>query len=151
LKAILVAVDFSEVSGRVVERAAQLAEASNSALCLLHVGPPEADMFGAQLVRKVVSPDEVPDSLRKAHAQLAQLVEELRGRGLRIESSLVRGKAVESILEEASLRDVELIALGSHGHSPLYRAIVGSVSEGVLRGTKHPVLIIPSEGGSRGH
>jgi nucleotide-binding universal stress UspA family protein len=64
--------------------------------------------------------------------------------GLDVDAVLVRGMAVQSILEEARVRDVELIVLGSHGHGAFYRAIVGSVGEGVLRGSTRPVLIVPS-------
>ena len=72
------------------------------------------------------------------------LESELRMQGLDVDAVLVRGTAVRSILEEARVRDVELIVLGSHGRGAFYRAIVGSVGEGVLRGSQRPVLIVPS-------
>jgi nucleotide-binding universal stress UspA family protein len=34
--------------------------------------------------------------------------------------------------------------MGSHGHTAMYRVLVGSVSEGVLRGTTVPVLFVPA-------
>jgi nucleotide-binding universal stress UspA family protein len=142
LKDILVALDFSNHCDDVVERAANLAQASGSKLWLLHVGPPEADLFGRQLVRKVVT-DEIPEALREDGERLERTVSVLRERGLQAEGILVRGMPVESILEEARIRDVETIVLGAHGRSPLYRAFVGSVSEGVLRGATQPVLIVP--------
>jgi nucleotide-binding universal stress UspA family protein len=147
VKDILVALDFSKHSGEVVERAASLAQASGSKLWLLHVGPPEADLFGRQLLRKVVEGD-VPDALSEEHEQLERAAADLRKRGLEAETVLVRGTPVESILEEAGIRDVETIVLGSHGRNPLFRAFIGSVSEGVLRGTTRPVLIVPVDTGA---
>jgi nucleotide-binding universal stress UspA family protein len=129
VKSILVAVDFSNTMASAVGCAVSLADAASAKLWLLHVGPPEADMFGKQLVRKVVEGD-VPPELREPHEK--------------VDAVLARGTAVQSILEEARVRDVELIVLGSHGHGAFYRAIVGSVGEGVLRGSTRPVLIVPS-------
>lgn len=143
MKSILVAVDFSNTTQSAVECAVSLADAASAKLWLLHVGPPEADMFGKQLVRKVVE-DDVPSELREPHEKLQALESELRMQGLDVDAVLVRGTAVQSILEEARVRDVELIVLGSHGRGAFYRAIVGSVGEGVLRGSARPVLIVPS-------
>ena len=143
MKSILVAVDFSDTMASAVDCAVSLADAASAKLWLLHVGPPESDMFGQQLVRKVVEGD-VPPELRDPHERLQALESELRMRGLDVDAVLVRGTAVKSILEEARLRDVELIVLGSHGHGAFYRTIVGSVGEGVLRGSTRPVLIVPS-------
>lgn len=145
MKSILVAFDFSENGRHVIECAASLADASDTKLWLLHVGSPEPDLFGQQLMRKVVSPDDVPENLRESWDALHATAEELRSRGIDVEPVFLRGKATECILAEAQRRDVELIVMGAHGHSTLYRAIVGSVSEGVLRGTKQPVLIVPMQ------
>ena len=51
MKSILVAVDFSDTMASAVECAVSLADAAFAKLWLLHEGPPEADMFGKQLVR----------------------------------------------------------------------------------------------------
>jgi nucleotide-binding universal stress UspA family protein len=142
VKDILVACDFSNHCDEVIERAANLAQASGAKLWILHVGSPEADLFGRQLVRKVVE-DEVPEALREDAERLEATAVALREKGLQAEAILVRGTPVESILEEARVRDVETIVLGAHGRNPIYRAFVGSVSEGVLRGSTGPVLIIP--------
>jgi nucleotide-binding universal stress UspA family protein len=143
LKGILVALDFSKNGSNVVEQAESLAKASSTPLWLLHVGAPEPDMFGKQLVRKVVSAADVPDHLKEDWDRLHAVAAELRDRGLDAEPVFVRGTAVECILEEARLRDVEIIVMGAHGRGSLFRALVGSVSEGVLRGSTRPVLIVP--------
>ena len=35
--------------------------------------------------------------------------------------------------------------MGSHGHGAIYELLVGSVTEGVLRKARCPVLVVPSE------
>ena len=38
----------------------------------------------------------------------------------------------------------DLIVMGSHGHGSVYNLLVGSVTEGVLKISKHPVLLVPT-------
>lgn len=47
------------------------------------------------------------------------------------------------ILRTAEELAVDLIAMGVHGHGPLMRALLGSVSSEVLRQTSAPVLLVP--------
>jgi nucleotide-binding universal stress UspA family protein len=142
VKTILVAIDLSDFTPAVVEQAARIASDSASRLCLLHVGPAEADFLGQQLYRKVVE-GEVPEQLRERYQKLRELERELRDRGIDASSLLAQGKAIETILEEASRSGAEMIVLGSHKGGALYR-LLGSTSEGVLRGATSPVLIVPS-------
>ncbi len=144
MKSVLVAVDHFKGTDSIVEKAAVLASAAACKLWLLYVAPPEPDMFGQQIGRKVVT-DDVPESLADEYAQLSEIVTGLRRRGIDAEPILVRGNAVDCILEEARIHDVEFIVLGARGRGTLYRALVGSVSEGVLRGSSCPVLIVPSK------
>ena len=51
---------------------------------------------------------------------------------------------VDKILQEAKKLDASLIVMGSHGHGALYHLLVGSVTEGVLKGTACPVLVVPA-------
>jgi nucleotide-binding universal stress UspA family protein len=150
VKRILVAVDLSDLTPAVVEQATRLACDASTGLCLLHVGPPAADFLGQQIYRKVVAA-EVPEGLRESHAKLVLLEEQVRERGVDVESLFVRGKAIESILEEARRMDAEMIVIGSHRTGGLYR-LLGSISEGVLRGATCPVLVVPAprrdQGGS---
>ena len=40
--------------------------------------------------------------------------------------------------------EADLIMMGSHGHSAIYRLLVGSVTEGVMRKAPCPIMIVPS-------
>jgi nucleotide-binding universal stress UspA family protein len=57
---------------------------------------------------------------------------------------LVQGPTVETILEEATRLNADLIILGSHGRGAAIQLLVGSVSGGVLQKSKCPVLIVPT-------
>jgi nucleotide-binding universal stress UspA family protein len=56
---------------------------------------------------------------------------------------MVMGPFVETIVEQADQTLADMIVIGSHGHGALFRMVLGSVSEGVVRQTDCPVLVVP--------
>jgi len=148
MQTVLAAVDFSEVTEAVVERAASLARAFSAHLVLLHVAEPDPEFVGFEAGPQSVR-DARADELREEHRSLQQRAEELRGQGLDVQASLVPGPTIETIVQRAQQLAADLVVLGSHGHGALHRALLGSVSEGVLRRAGRPVLIIPTRRSGR--
>ena len=70
------------------------------------------------------------------------IAERLRKAGLDTTALLVQGETVETILNEASNLNVDMIVLGSHGRGAMYQLFVGSVSEGVLHKSECPLLAV---------
>jgi nucleotide-binding universal stress UspA family protein len=58
---------------------------------------------------------------------------------------LVQGATIKTILQEAIKLKSDMIVIGSHGHGALYKTLVGSVSEGVIRQASCPVVVIPAQ------
>lgn len=143
MERILAAVDFSPVSNQLIEQAVSLARVFSAELILLHAAAPDPDFVGYEAGPQTVR-DSRAHELRDEHRDLQRRAEALRGEGLAVESFLIQGPAREVILERASHFAVDLIVIGSHGHGALYRTLVGSVSEGVLRRATCPVLVVPA-------
>lgn len=59
-----------------------------------------------------------------------------------VTTRMERGDPAETILRIATEESHDLIVLGSHGHSRIRRALLGSVSERVLRDGSTPVLLM---------
>jgi len=57
----------------------------------------------------------------------------------------VAGDEVESIISESLKSHADMIVMGSHGHGALFHLLVGSVSEGVVRRSECPVVIVPTD------
>jgi nucleotide-binding universal stress UspA family protein len=145
MKRILAAVDFSEVSDAVVSHAASLAQAFSARLLLLHVAAPDPEFVGLEVGPQTVR-DARADELRREHRELQHRARDLRDRGFDAEAFLIQGPTVDTILERAEHLDADLLVLGSHGHGAAYRALLGSISGGVLHRATVPVLIIPQRG-----
>ena len=139
---ILVAIDFSPIAEVAVRYALSLAQSLGIQLTLLHVAAPDPDFVGYE-----AGPQSVRDAraheLRAEHVELQQTAAELRATGVEVEALLVQGETVEMILHEAEKLNADLIVLGSHGHGRIFEALVGSVSDGVIRNAKCPVVIVP--------
>jgi nucleotide-binding universal stress UspA family protein len=139
---ILAAVDFSPVSNRVYEVAAEMAAHLGAQVLVINVTEPEVDYVG-------VAPPQAygisEDSVRKnVEARLAAGKEQLEAAGVVADVVHRWGPPVGTILEEAERIGAGLVVLGSHGHGALYNLLVGSVAEGVLRHSKVPVLVVPA-------
>jgi nucleotide-binding universal stress UspA family protein len=143
MKTVLVPVDFSPVTPAAIEQAARLAQAFSSAVWLLHVAAPDPDFVGYEPGPSTVR-EQVAHEMRDTHRRLQEHASQLRERGIDATALQVQGATVETILHEAERLTADVIVLGSHGHGALHRALLGSVSEGVLHQATCPVLILPS-------
>jgi nucleotide-binding universal stress UspA family protein len=143
MKNILAAVDFSPISTEVVDLAGRLATAFSSAVWIVHVAPPEPDFVGYDAGPPNVR-DQVAHEMRDTHRRVQDAADRLRAQRLEATALQVQGPTAETILREAERLHADMIVLGSHGHGVLRRALLGSVSEGVLHGATCPVLIVPA-------
>jgi nucleotide-binding universal stress UspA family protein len=140
---ILVPVDFSEVTTRVLGYASVLGAALSGQLYLLHVTAPDPEFVGYAAGPQTVR-DQVARRYREVHQRLQAEAEALRESGLDAIAILAQGPSVETILKEAGRLGVDLIVMGSHGHGAVHHLLVGSVSQGVLKKSPCPVMVVPS-------
>lgn len=142
MKTMLVPIDFSDVTAAVVAAAGDWAVAGGHRVHLFHVLPEEADLVGYESGMQMLPympPAEPTEENRLMRISQEQLV----ARGLEVTARVVQGSAVVDILEEALSIGADVIVLGSHRHGMLHHLLLGSVSGGVLRRAKCPVLIVP--------
>ncbi len=140
---ILVAVDLSGASQKILHYAKTLALDLSAKVWLLHVVKPELGFTGFGSDQQSV-PDQVAQKYHKENKELQTEADKLQNSGIDAASLLVQGAAVEVILDEASKLNIDLIVVGSHGHGAVYHMVIGSVSEGVLHRSSCPVLVVPT-------
>jgi nucleotide-binding universal stress UspA family protein len=144
MKTILVPVDFSDVTPRVVDTARSMAKAFAARIVLLHISEPEPDFVGFEpgplAVRTTVAHDFKAEKQR-----LEELKTQASTDGLEVLALHIQGPLVEKVLAEAEKQNADLIVMGSHGHGALFEFLVGSVTNGVLKSAKCPVLVVPAK------
>jgi nucleotide-binding universal stress UspA family protein len=144
MKSILVPVDFSDVTLKVVKAAIQLAKPFQSRITLMHVTEITPQILGIGPAPEAVPTPTLEESTESGVTEkLARLEELVTAVGLDSNSVELQGAPVESILNQAEKSRVDLIVLGSHSRGPLYHLFVGGVTEGVLKRARCPVLVVP--------
>jgi universal stress protein A len=145
MKTILVSVDFSDVTLKVVKAAVHLAKPFQSKIILVHVfepGPPLMGIGGGPDVVPVPQTHEpiAPPDYTERFARLQEMISSI---GLVSTIVELQGIPAELILSQAENSRVDLIVLGSHSRGPLSHLFLGSVADGVLQRARCPVLIVP--------
>jgi len=142
---ILVAIDLSPASEKVVAAAGRVAKLTGAKIYILHAAEPEPDFVGYDAGPEVVR-TQVANEYRREHRDVQALADRLRADGLDATALLIQGPTVETALREADHLDAELIVVGTHGHSAVYDVLIGSYSAGIIRKSKRPVLVVPIRG-----
>ncbi|MCR9104787.1 MAG: universal stress protein [Gammaproteobacteria bacterium] len=133
---ILVAVDLSEESSSVIDRARQIAQAGTQ-LHLIHVIEPLSFAYGGDIPMDFSGiQDEIHE---QASAQLKRFAQSHDIEPAR--QHLLLGKPDVEIQALAEELDADLIVVGSHGRSGL-ALLMGSTANGVLHGAKRDVLAV---------
>lgn len=142
MKTILVPVDFSPMTPRVIAEAATLARPLQGRIVLFHVTEPVAKIVDYAVI--VVSVAQINEAAAKeAKRRLTEFEVQLKAEGLNAESIQVNGSPVPEIIEQAKKLPADYIIVGSHGHKALYDLLVGSTAGGVLKRSACPVIIVP--------
>jgi nucleotide-binding universal stress UspA family protein len=142
-KKILVPTDFSEPSEAAVAYAVGLAQELGAEVHVVHsfelplVGFPDGVLaVSAEMASRIIDASETA---------LARIREEYAARGVTLETSLEQADPREGVLAAAKKNGADLIVMGTHGRRGLARALIGSVTEAVVRTSPVPVLTVHSD------
>lgn len=144
---ILCPTDFSESASLALRYADEFARSSKSDLFVIYadslIPPP---YFTSDQVGELVESRKRARETADRHLQ--RYVRDVLGDGTQVETAIVEGSPVSSILRAADQRNAGLIVMGAHGVSGFNRLMLGSVAERVLRETDRPVLSVRAREGS---
>lgn len=137
---ILVPLDGSKLSEEILDHIEYLAKRSNAEIILLRVVPffwPDEFLH----VRKMG--DELDN---EACQYLYAMNAKLEKRGIEGEIFVDEGHIPEVICDFASEKEIDLIAMSTHGLGGLRRSYLGSVTDKVIQVSPVPVLVYRSTG-----
>jgi nucleotide-binding universal stress UspA family protein len=141
LKMILAPTDFSRHSNHAIRYAAELARQFGATLVLLHI---VTDDVLQDISKTHIPPHPVDkvfeDLTQEAREQYARCVMQDVKDGLDVKFLVLSGDPPLQIVDTAERRGVDLIVMATHGRGGLSHALMGSVTEKVVRKAACPVL-----------
>jgi nucleotide-binding universal stress UspA family protein len=140
---ILVPVDFSAHSERALRVATTFAARFGAQLELLHIVE-DPFVSGAWSAEAFVP--NIPELMNDLIADARRRIEALRaiatGEGVLVETTVLTGEPVRTIVDQAATGGFDLIVMGTHGRTGLSHVFIGSVAERVVRKAPCPVLTV---------
>jgi nucleotide-binding universal stress UspA family protein len=137
IKKVLVPVDFSENSKKILEAANYLSRMCEADLNVVFVVQSFDDYSGFFVPHMPVA---------KFEEEMVQAAEQKMGKFLEgqknIKSKVLVGDVAEEIIRHAEESNMDMIIMGTHGYKGLEKVMFGSVAEKVVRSSPCPVLTI---------
>lgn len=142
MKAIVVAVDFSEASLNAAHYGASLANIFGAKLVLVHtyLNPQAIDRMDAKLMTETGKGlQEVLDDFMEQNIDILR-----RKFNVMISGIVKEGAAVKTIHEIVNRMDADLLVMGMKGKGET-SSVFGSTTARIMPGTTVPVLVVPSQ------
>jgi len=147
---ILVPTDGSTVAEAAVDHALDTAEREGATVHALYVVDIDAVSYGlgTEQVDRIREGhfDEMDELEARADDALGYITDRASERGIEVVDEVRAGQPHSVIADYAADNSIDLIVMGSHGRSGVRRALLGSVTERVLRSTHVPVLVVDYQG-----
>jgi nucleotide-binding universal stress UspA family protein len=136
---ILVAVENSAADRTIVDHVSALAKLTGAKLLLVHV----ADGWAARNFKQLNLRES--EEMQKDRAYLESLSRELTARGFEVDTELAMGDPASELVRVAVDRQVDLIAMSTHGHRFLADVLLGATADKVRHLVKVPVLLLRAQ------
>lgn len=136
-KKVLVAIDGSHHSERVVDTAIEYSKLLGASVILIHCHKKFPTIIG-----EPHKSGGIGAILGEAEKLIAPFSQRFRDQGVELEERLIEEPAGAVICEVARIQECELIIMGSRGLTPLEGLFVGSVTTRVLHITPCSVLVV---------
>ena len=137
IKKVLVPVDFSENSRKILEAAGYFSGKCQASLHVVFVVQSFDDYSGFFVPHMPVAKFE-EEMMQAAEQKMDSFLEGQKD----IEAKVLVGDVAEEIVRLADEDGMDLIVMGTHGYKGLEKVMFGSVAEKVVRSAPCPVLTI---------
>jgi nucleotide-binding universal stress UspA family protein len=142
-RSILLAVDGSEEARLATQAATELSKATGSDLHVVYVLPSAGELIGPHSYPADRRKSLLEGAERDARAFLDEQAERIGSEGGKVTEAHLRvGQADKEVVRISDELDVGMIVLGSRGLGAVRRALMGSVSDSVVRHAHCPVFVV---------
>jgi nucleotide-binding universal stress UspA family protein len=136
---ILVPVDFSENSTKLLQHAAGMAANSGASVVVMYVVEGMEKYAGLSIPH--ISLAEVEKQLmQSAKTKMERFLEDNMDPSVAHESIVLNGDIVDEINNYAAKEGIDMIIMGTHGYKGLEKVLFGSVAERIVKTAPCPVL-----------
>lgn len=147
---ILIPTDGSDTATVAVDHAVDLAKRHGAQLHALYVVDIDAVNLGlgSEQVDRIRQGNfgEMTELKAKAEGATGAVASVASEHDIDVHEAIRVGAPHEVIADYADSNGIDLVVMGSHGRSGVKRALLGSVTERVLRSTHRPVLVVDERG-----
>jgi len=140
-RSLLLPTDGSPAAEAGVKEGLRLAKALGARVAFLYVLEPVGPRLFLGPETLPYYQDLVEDMRKEGMAALDRATRMAEELGVGFEAHLLEGRAAEVILKEAAKHD--LLVMATHGRSRLDAALLGSVTQEVVRRSPKPILVVP--------
>ena len=138
---ILIPTDGSDAARPAVETALDVAETYGATLHVLFIVDQPTSVSGTG--EGFAGLDNLLDELEEeGHRATDKIAGQAEDSDIETTTSVRRGNPHDDILTYATKHDIDLIVMGTHGRTGVKRALLGSVTEDVVRHSEIPVLTV---------
>jgi nucleotide-binding universal stress UspA family protein len=137
---ILVALENSAADRTIITHVSQLARLTGAELLLVHV----ADGWVARNFDQLRLRES--EEMKADRIYLEQVKQDLTGQGFTVQAELAMGEPATQLIRVAETKDVDLIAMSTHGHRFLADVLHGTTADRVRHLVKIPVLLLRAQG-----
>jgi universal stress protein A len=135
IRRVMLATDLTRASSLATERAIELAAGLRAELLVVNV-------IGPDSMRRDHGDPRVDQVRADRERAMTGVVELGRRRGVATTFLIWTGDPADSLVEAADAERADLIVIGSRGRGGATRAVLGSVSDHVVRHAGCPVLVV---------
>jgi len=143
---ILVPTDGSAAANSAINHAVDIAATREATVHALYVIPTDELRFRPKSdeIKRLEAGDfeDHPDAHTRGKNATHDVVAAATEANVEATETIVAGTPHTEIVEYARRNDIDLIVMGTHGHSGVGRLLLGSTTERVIRKTSVPVLTV---------
>jgi nucleotide-binding universal stress UspA family protein len=144
---ILLATDGSEEARQATQAAAELSKDTGSEVHIAYVLPSPRELRGHHLYSREVMSSALEQADGEARSFLEEEAKQIRESGGKVaETHLETGEPDKEIVKLSEELGVGTIVIGSRGLGAVRRALMGGVSESVVRHAHCPVFVVRGDG-----
>lgn len=139
---VLCPVDFSLESKRALNNAILISRKFNAELTILSVSEIETSSW---LISKEMLELENESRHKKHQAKFDEFLKEFSLKGVNYKKEVLKGDPSQQILNTITVKNIDLLVMGTTGRTGLNRLLLGSVTEKVIREVPCNFLTLKSE------